>query len=134
MQSSSSSQQQNMMSNGARSASNNFSMAKSASAASLKDSADGVLKDLETGLKQSTNYIQESHRRYEGPDGSQEWHEVRRGGEPDYNLEQQVQHMIGNDYQSQHNQKRTPAHPAGHANNEGATARAQCASRCEQPP
>ena len=108
MQSSNSSQQQNMITNGAgaggRTAVNNFSMAKSASAASLKDSADGVLKDLETGLKQSTNYIQESHRRYEGPDGSQEWHEVRRGGEPDYNLEQQVQHMIGNDYQSQHNQ------------------------------
>ena len=96
MQSSSSSQHQNMITNGARSAANNFSMAKSASAASLKDSADGVLKDLETGLKQSTNYIQESHRRWEGPEGSQEWHEVRRGGEPDYNLEQQVQHMIGN--------------------------------------
>ena len=110
MQSSSSSQQHNMITNGARpgaggrSVANNFSMAKSASAASLKDSADGVLKDLETGLKQSTNYIQESHRRYEGPDGSQEWHEVRRGGEPDYNLEQQVQHMIGTDYQTQHNQ------------------------------
>ena len=42
-----------------------------------RHSADGVLKDLETGLKQSTNYIQESHRRYDGPDGSQEWHEVR---------------------------------------------------------
>ena len=97
MQSSSTSQQQKVLSNGGgRSASNNFSVAKSASAASLKDSADGVLKDLETGLKQSTNYIQESHRRWEGPGGSQEWHEVRRGGDPDYNLEQQVQHMIGN--------------------------------------
>ena len=34
-------------------------------------------------------------RKYEGPDGKQEWHNVRRGGDPDYSLEQQVQHMIG---------------------------------------
>ena len=37
-----------------------YSVGRSPSQASLKDSADGVLKDLETGLKQSTNYIQES--------------------------------------------------------------------------
>merc|ERR1719357_24585 len=95
MQSSSSSRQQAMVTNNNRTATNNFSMAKSASAVSLKDSADGVLKDLENGLKQSTNYIQESHKQYTGPEGSQEWHEVRRGGDPNvFDLEQQVQHMI----------------------------------------
>lgn len=95
MQSSSSSRQQAMVTNNGRTAANNFSMAKSASAVSLKDSADGVLKDLENGLKQSTNYIQESHRQFTGPDGSQEWHEVKRGGDPNvFDLEQQVQHMI----------------------------------------
>eukprot|EP00091_Calanus_sinicus_P019822 TRINITY_DN5133_c0_g1_i1.p2 TRINITY_DN5133_c0_g1~~TRINITY_DN5133_c0_g1_i1.p2 ORF type:complete len:153 (+),score=49.44 TRINITY_DN5133_c0_g1_i1:430-888(+) len=95
MQSSSSSRQQAMVTNNGRTAANNFSMAKSASAVSLKDSADGVLKDLENGLKQSTNYIQESHRQFSGPDGSQEWHEVKRGGDPNvFDLEQQVQHMI----------------------------------------
>ena len=47
MQSSSSSRQQAMLTNNNRTATNNFSMAKSASAVSLKDSADGVLKDLE---------------------------------------------------------------------------------------
>jgi len=95
MQSSSSSRQQAMLTNNNRTATNNFSMAKSASAVSLKDSADGVLKDLENGLKQSTNYIQESHKQYTGPEGSQEWHEVKRGGDPNvFDLEQQVQHMI----------------------------------------
>lgn len=95
MQSSSSSRQQAMVTNNGRTAANNFSMAKSASAVSLKDSADGVLKDLENGLKQSTNYIQESHKQFTGPDGSQEWHEVKRGGDPNvFDLEQQVQHMI----------------------------------------
>jgi len=95
MQSSSSSRQQAMVTNNGRTAANNFSMAKSASAVSLKDSADGVLKDLENGLKQSTNYIQESHKQYAGPEGSQEWHEVKRGGDPNvFDLEQQVQHMI----------------------------------------
>merc|ERR1712198_747302 len=55
-----------------------------------------VLKDLETGLKKSQNYIEESHKKYQGPEGNQEWREVRRGGDPgDYNLEQQVQYMIG---------------------------------------
>eukprot|EP00092_Neocalanus_flemingeri_P000475 GFUD01000505.1.p1 GENE.GFUD01000505.1~~GFUD01000505.1.p1 ORF type:complete len:600 (+),score=141.03 GFUD01000505.1:65-1864(+) len=95
MQSSSSSRQQAMVTNGGRTATNNYSMAKSASAVSMKDSADGVLKDLENGLKKSTNYIQESHKQYTGPDGSQEWHEVKRGGDPNvFDLEQQVQHMI----------------------------------------
>lgn len=95
MQSSSSSRQQAMVTNNGRTAANNFSMAKSASAVSLKDSADGVLKDLENGLKQSTNYIQESHKQFTGPDGSQEWHEVKRGADPNvFDLEQQVQHMI----------------------------------------
>jgi len=95
MQSSSSSRQQAMVTNNGRTAANNFSMAKSASAVSLKDSADGVLKDLENGLKQSTNFIQESHKQYAGPEGSQEWHEVKRGGDPNvFDLEQQVQHMI----------------------------------------
>jgi len=95
MQSSSSSRQQAMVTNNGRTAANNFSMAKSASAVSLKDSADGVLKDLENGLKQSTNFIQESHKQYAGPEGSQEWHEVKRGADPNvFDLEQQVQHMI----------------------------------------
>ena len=34
----------------------------------------------------------------QGPEGGQEWREVRRGGDPgtgDYSLEQEVQHMIG---------------------------------------
>merc|ERR1719232_1092225 len=95
--SSSSSQQQTRVTNGGRSATNNYSMNKSASASSMKNNADDVLKDLETGLKKSTNYIKESHRRYQGPEGNQEWKEVRRGGDPgaDYSLEQQVQHMIG---------------------------------------
>jgi len=97
MQTSSSAQHQSMVSNGGRTASNNYSMNKSASASSMKNNADDVLKDLETGLKKSTNYIEESHRRYQGPEGNQEWKEVRRGGDPgaDYSLEQQVQHMIG---------------------------------------
>jgi len=95
MQSSSSSRQQAMVSNGGRTATNNYAIAKSASAVSLKDSADDVLKDLENGLKKSTNYIQESHKQYVGPEGSQEWHEVKRGGDPNvFDLEQQVQHMI----------------------------------------
>jgi len=95
MQSSSSSQQQEIVTNGGRTATNNYSMEKSASAVSMKDSADGVLKDLENGLKKSTNYIQESHKKYDGPDGAQEWHEVKRGGDPNvFDLEQQVQHMI----------------------------------------
>ena len=97
MQTSSSAQHQSMVSNGGRTATNNYSMNKSASASSMKNNADDVLKDLETGLKKSTNYIEESHRRYQGPEGNQEWKEVRRGGDPgaDYSLEQQVQHMIG---------------------------------------
>ena len=59
-----------------------------------------MLKDLEGSLKASTNYI-ESHRSYTGPEGSQEYHEVRQyssgggGGVPqDFNLERQVQHMM----------------------------------------
>jgi len=95
MQSSSSSRQQAMLTNNGRTATNNYAISKTASAASLKDSADGVLKDLENGLKQSTNYIQEFHKQYSGPEGAQEWHEVRRGGDPNvFDLEQQVQHMI----------------------------------------
>jgi hypothetical protein len=102
MQSSSSSRQQAMLTNNGRTATNNFSVAKSGSAVSLKDSADGVLKDLENGLKQSTSYIQESHRQYRGPEGSQDWHEVKRGGDPNvFDLEQQVQHMIPSAMQEQ---------------------------------
>jgi len=56
-----------------------YSVGRSPSQASLKDSADGVLKDLETGLKQSTNYIQESR----GPPAGA------------FDLEHEVQHMIG---------------------------------------
>ena len=64
-----------------------------------------MLKDLEGSLKASTNYI-ESHRSYSGPEGSQEYHEVRQyssgGGVPgtrqpgggDFDLERQVQHMM----------------------------------------
>merc|ERR1719232_1479392 len=98
MQTSSSAQHQSMVSNGGRTATNNYSMNKSASASSMKNSADDVLKDLETGLKKSTNYIEELQGRYQGPEGGQEWREVRRGGDPgagDYSLEQEVQHMIG---------------------------------------
>lgn len=114
MQTSSSAQQQTRVTNGGRSATNNYSMNKSASASSMKNNADDVLKDLETGLKKSTNYIEELQGRYQvkigikilllifstqGPEGGQEWREVRRGGDPggtgDYSLEQEVQHMIG---------------------------------------
>jgi len=61
--------------------SNGLSLTKSPSSASLKDSADAALKDLEDGLLKSTNYIQESRTKDTGP-GSQ------------FDLEQQVQHMI----------------------------------------
>ena len=117
MQTSSSATQQSRVTNGGRTATNNYSMNKSASASSMKNSADDVLKDLEDGLKKSTNYIEELQGRYQvrpkvsincrlyfhlfptqGPEGGQEWREVRRGGDPgagDYSLEHEVQHMIG---------------------------------------
>ena len=79
------------ISNNARPA-GNFALTRGPSGADL---ADGVLRDLEDGLVKSSAYIQEQHRAVDGPDGKQEWHEVRRGGDPDtFNLEQQVQHMI----------------------------------------
>jgi len=56
-------------------------IAKSASMSSMKESADGVLKDLEDGLLKSSNYIQESNHRQTGQEGK-------------FDLEQQVQHMI----------------------------------------
>lgn len=62
MQTSSSSQHQSRITNGGRTATNNYSLNKSASASSVKNNADDVLKDLETGLKKSQNYIEESHR------------------------------------------------------------------------
>ena len=65
MQTSSSSQQQSRVTNGGRTATNNYSMNKSASASSMKNNADDVLKDLETGLKKSTNYIEELQGRYQ---------------------------------------------------------------------
>ena len=65
MQTSSSAQQQSRVTNGGRTATNNYSMNKSASASSMKNSADDVLKDLETGLKKSTNYIEELQGRYQ---------------------------------------------------------------------
>jgi len=83
-----------------------YHLNKSASTASLKDSAGGVLKDLEDGLVKSSHYIQqESHGKVSGPDGTREWHEVKRsnnggggGGGPaqpgEFNLEMQVQHMM----------------------------------------
>merc|ERR1719507_2793945 len=98
MQTSSSATQQSRVTNGGRTATNNYSMNKSASASSMKNSADDVLKDLEDGLKKSTNYIEELQGRYQGPEGGQEWREVRRGGDPgagDYSLGHEVQHMIG---------------------------------------
>ena len=85
------------------SATNGYALGKSASSSSLQESADNMLKDLEGSLKASTNYI-ESHRSYTGPEGSQEYHEVRQynsgGGVPgsrqpdDFDLERQVQHMM----------------------------------------
>jgi len=73
-----------------------YSLNKSASSVSLKDSAGGVLKDLEDGLVKSSNYIQESHGKYVGPEGTKEWHEVNRDAKPtqEFNLEMQVQHMM----------------------------------------
>ena len=65
MQTSSSAQHQSMVTNGGRTAANNYSMNKSASASSMKNNADDVLKDLETGLKKSTNYIEEFQGRYQ---------------------------------------------------------------------
>ena len=65
MQTSSSAQQQSRVTNGGRTATNNYSMNKSASASSMKNNADDVLKDLETGLKKSTNYIEELQGRYQ---------------------------------------------------------------------
>lgn len=88
------SQQRAMVSNngggggrGAAPAGNGFQLAKS-------DSAKDVLKDLESGILKSTNYI-ESHKKYTGPEGSQEFHEYKSNQDPDtFNLERQVQHMI----------------------------------------
>ena len=69
---------------------NGLSLAKSPSSASLKDSADGVLKDLENGLLKSSNYLQESRSNTNGINNQ-------------FDLEQQVQHMIpmANSSQSQ---------------------------------
>ena len=88
------------------SATNGYALAKSASSSSLQESADNMLKDLEGSLKASSNYI-ESHRTYSGPEGTQEYHEVRQynsgggGGDApgsrqlgDFDLERQVQHMM----------------------------------------
>ena len=70
-------------------------MNKSASNVSLQDSAGGVLKDLEHGLLKSSNYIQESHKIYSGPEGTREWHEVRTEKDPgEFNLEQQARSII----------------------------------------
>ena len=72
-------------------------LSKSKSTSSLTGAAtDNMLKDLDTALKASTNYI-ESHRRVELPNGHQEYHESRytsTSGVPpssgDFNLERQV--------------------------------------------
>ena len=73
-----------------------YSVKKSASSVSLKDSAGGVLKDLEDGLVKSSHYIQESHGKVVGPEGTREWHDVKRDDKPpeDFNLAMQVQHMM----------------------------------------
>ena len=64
---------------------------------------DSMLKDLDTALKASTNYI-ESHRTVQMPNGTQEYHEYRStstsgGGNPgrinDFNLERQASHVVG---------------------------------------
>jgi hypothetical protein len=60
-----------------------------------------MLKDLDSALKASTNYI-ETHRTVRDPSGTREYHEVRSyssGGDRrpdpgDFNLERQVEHMI----------------------------------------
>lgn len=73
-------------------------LTKSRSTSSLTGAAtDNMLKDLDTALKASTNYI-ESHRTVQLPNGHQEYHESRYtstsgvppGGSSDFNLERQV--------------------------------------------
>ena len=73
-------------------------LSKSKSTSSLTGAAtDNMLKDLDTALKASTNYI-ESHRSVQLPNGHQEYHESRytsTSGVPpsstgDFNLERQV--------------------------------------------
>eukprot|EP00088_Acartia_fossae_P044038 TRINITY_DN4667_c0_g1_i9.p1 TRINITY_DN4667_c0_g1~~TRINITY_DN4667_c0_g1_i9.p1 ORF type:complete len:627 (-),score=215.50 TRINITY_DN4667_c0_g1_i9:893-2773(-) len=76
-----------------------YSLQKSGSSVSLKDSAGEVLKDLEDGLVKSSHFIRESHGKISGPEGTQEWHDVQRGGDPqpqNFDLEMQVQHMMPN--------------------------------------
>ena len=78
-----------------------YPLVKSQSEGSLHESAGAMLKDLDSALKASTNYI-ETHRTVRGPEGTREYHEVRsyssggdRRAEPgDFNLERQVQHMM----------------------------------------
>merc|ERR1711953_1508438 len=81
-------------------------LSKSKSTSSLTGAAtDNMLKDLDTALKASTNYI-ESHRSVQLPNGHQEYHESRytsTSGVPpsstgDFNLERQVQHMMPSNY------------------------------------
>ncbi len=81
---------------------NGYSVAKSQSNASLHEKADDMLKDLEGSLKASSNYL-ESRRTVTGPGSREEYHEVRSyssggggrgGGDTDFNLEKQVQHMM----------------------------------------
>jgi len=77
-------------------------LSKSKSSSSLAETGGNMLKDLDTALKASTNYI-ESHRVQQLPNGHQEYHEYRsqstsgnmpRNGMEDFNLERQVQHMM----------------------------------------
>ena len=72
-----------------------------------KGSADGMLKEMDTGLKAASNFI-ESHRSSSsvgpGSRSTQEYHEYRSysnggtgghgGGGGEFNLERQVQHMM----------------------------------------
>jgi hypothetical protein len=78
-------------------------LAKSKSTSSIGHggvATDNMLKDLDTALKASSNYI-ESHRTVQMPNGSQEYHEIRSSstsGTPrnainDFNLERQVQQI-----------------------------------------
>ena len=73
-------------------------LSKSKSSSSLAETGGNMLKDLDTALKASTNYI-ESHRVQQLPNGHQEYHEYRsqstsgnmpRNGMEDFNLERQV--------------------------------------------
>jgi len=99
-QSQSSQASQRTMFSGSSNTNSNYALTRGPSGADL---ADGVLRDLEDGLVKSTSYIQDKHNKHTGPHGTQDWDQDTRGTQlGEFNLEQQVQHMIPQSMQSKH--------------------------------